>query len=603
MMPGGRIGGAAVAGLAGFLALLVAAAVAQRAEREAAERSAQSAAAYLALVTPNEPHTSIYQLVQLLAQARGLGTLPGWSGAVEVYHGTAPLVHATAPPLSRSVFENLRDREGPRLAAGTVLVPLKDKDGWDVVGGVAVRVHVAEDALLGGWGLVLLLLFAAAGAGAMERGRRALLGCAMVALLVGVVAYRRAAGGESDATDRWLERSRVLLSEASSRLPWNGTQAAAARLAPLAPGAALSPADSGNAEIRREMQGGAPRAVVRVALGPGRWLSLVAIPGELNSAAWLAVTLALAALGPLGVLLLGWYARTRSRPRALRETLAAWGFLAPASVHLAAFSLAPLLFVFYLSVHRWSPTDPVRPFVGLDNFSVVLRDPLVWASLGRTLLFTTQVPVAMAIALIAALLLQRHTGSPTLARAVFLLPYLTSTVAIALLWQWMLHPYAGLFNVLAQRLGWRPIDWLGDPRSALPSLMAISIWVQVGYQTVLFLAGLQAIPEHYLDAARVDGATTWQRFWRVTFPLLRPVTVFVLVTGIIVSFQVFTLVYVLTAGGPLHATDLIVYRIYETAWGAMQFGSASALSLVLFVVLFGVTWVQFRMLRRRVEYA
>jgi ABC-type sugar transport system permease subunit len=147
------------------------------------------------------------------------------------------------------------------------------------------------------------------------------------------------------------------------------------------------------------------------------------------------------------------------------------------------------------------------------------------------------------------------------------------------------------------------VDWLGDSRTALVAVMIVSVWLQVGYQMVLFLAGLQAIPQDYVDAARVDGANAWQRFWRVTFPLLRPVTLFVLVTGIITSFQVFTLVFILTGGGPLHGTDVIVLHIYRMAWDLLQFGGASALSVVLFLLLFVATWIQFRLLGRRVQYA
>jgi ABC-type sugar transport system permease subunit len=200
------------------------------------------------------------------------------------------------------------------------------------------------------------------------------------------------------------------------------------------------------------------------------------------------------------------------------------------------------------------------------------------------------------------LLLRGRTNGAMLGRLVFFLPYASSVVAVALVWQWLYHPEFGLFNWVVRSFGWEPVDWLGDPRTALLAVMIVSVWLQVGYQMLLFLAGLQAIPQDYVDAARVDGANAWQRFWHVTFPLLRPVTLFVLVTGIIASFQVFTLVYILTGGGPLHATDMIVFRIYQMAWEFLQFGGASALSLVLFVLLFAATWIQFRLLGRRVEY-
>ena len=133
--------------------------------------------------------------------------------------------------------------------------------------------------------------------------------------------------------------------------------------------------------------------------------------------------------------------------------------------------------------------------------------------------------------------------------------------------------------------------------------MLLSIWSHVGVQMMVFLTGLQRIPQAYLDAARVDGANTWQGFWRVTFPLLRPVTLFVLVTGVIGAVQMFTYVYVLTGGGPLHATDVVVHRLYQTGWDSLQFGPASALSLFVFLLLFGVTWMQFRLLGREVEHA
>jgi multiple sugar transport system permease protein len=174
-------------------------------------------------------------------------------------------------------------------------------------------------------------------------------------------------------------------------------------------------------------------------------------------------------------------------------------------------------------------------------------------------------------------------------RAAFLLPYMSSGVAVALAWQ--------AFSGLGSR------DWLGSPRTALLVVMLLSVWIQVGYQMMVFLAGLQRIPQAYLDAARVDGANAWQRLWRVTFPLLRPVTLFVLVTGVIGAFQMFSYVYVVTGGGPLRATDVVAHRLYQTAWESLEFGRASALSLLVFVLLFGVTWAQFKLLRREAGHA
>lgn len=600
-----RLGAVAVATATGLGALAAGHAVASRAERDAAARAARTAAAFLAIVTPSASEGTGYDLVQLLAQSRGLGRLPGWAGRIEVYHGTAPLVRATGAPLSAAVFAELRDREATRFLSGAMLAPLKDRDDWDVVGAVAVT-PVATEPVLAGWNLVLLVAFVLTGGlavtGKRWRRRRAVIACWGVAAIVGVAGYLEAVQGERDATDRWLNETSLVLERAAARVPQRGGSLVI-RLAPIGREADLTASDSGSAAAQRVTEAGVRFAEVRVRLTRAQWVRLRQQAGEAGAGIWLAVTLAVAALGPLGVELLGWVERSRGRPRALRETVAAWGFLAPATLHLAAFSFGPMLFAVYLALHRWSPIEPARPFVGLANFAAVVRDPLVWISLRNTLLYTLHVPVAMAIALGMALLLQRHSRASRAARTVFFLPYVSSAVAIALVWQWMYHRDFGLLNYLGGLVGLAPVDWLGNPHTALIAVMLVSIWVQVGYQMVVFQAGLQGIPKDYLDAARVDGATAWRRFWRVTFPLLRPVTLFVLVTGIITSFQVFTLVYVLTDGGPLHATDVLVYRIYQMAWEFLQFGPASALSLLLFGLLFAATWVQFRLLGRRVQYA
>jgi len=599
-----RLAGALAAGAAGLAALGTGHWAAQRAARDWATRAAQTAAAYLALVTPTAPGVASYDLARLLAQARGLATLPGWAGAVEVYHGTAPLVRATAAPLDAAAFAALREREIVQALGDARLVPLKDKDDWDVVGAVAVRVDDVTRSLLNGWTLALLVGLGVTGAlGAdRRRRRRVVVVLGLAAVFVGATGYRVAVTGARAATDRWLVRARVLLAEAAARVPSRSAAAAAARLAGLVRGAELAAGDSGDTGVQRAVVAEEPRATTRVRLGPSRWLALTVLPGEATIGGWLPVTLGLAALGVLGVLAVAWVARARAQPRALRETLTAWGFLAPATLHLAVFSFGPILFAGYLALHRWSPLEPVKPFVGLGNFAALARDPLVWISLRNTLLYTLHVPVAMAIALGVALVLQHRSGAAHVARTIFFLPYVSSLVAIALVWQWMYHADFGLLNYLGALVGFPPVDWLGNPRTALVAVMIVSIWVQVGYQMIVFLAGLHGIPQDYLDAARVDGANGWQRFWRVTFPLLRPVTLFVLVTGVITSFQVFTLIYVLTDGGPLHATDVLVYRIYQMAWEFLQFGDASALALMLFALLFGATWLQFRLLGKRVDY-
>ena len=551
--------------------------------RVGAVRIARSTAAYFAVVTPtNRADSSDLDLAQLLVQARALTTLPGWEWPVEIYHGTAPLVDAAAPPLPASELERL-----PDWRDGAALVPLRGPpDGEKVVGVVAIQPIRRGWS----WGLLAALLAVAAAAGVAfrNRPRREYLAAA---LLLGLAAYADVRGAARRSSDDWLTATRLLMQEAATRLPGPRIRVALSDLAPIAIGADLVWADSATQQPRRIRTAGRERAVVAARLGSGRWADVRTSPAEAFTSVWLAILLGIAALGPLGFAALQWAERTTARP--LRETATAWAFLAPAGLHLAVFTAGPMLFALYLSVHGSSGgfLEPVRPYVGFANFRAVLGDPWVWASLGTTALYALYVPVSMVLALAVALVLSRPGRTAAVLRAAFFLPFMSSVVAIGLAWQSFLS------------IG--PRDWLGSPRTALLALIVLSIWMQVGYQMMVFVAGLQRIPSAYLEAARVDGANAWQRFWRVTFPLLKPVTLFVIVTGVIGAFQMFTLVYVLTGGGPLHATDVVMRRFYETGWASLEFGRASSLSLVVFVLLLGVTWAQFRLLagRREVEHA
>ena len=566
----------------------------RRFDRTAAVRIAGGTAAYLAVVTPaarGDPGE--YNLAQLLVQARALTTLPGWTWPVEIYHGTAPLVDAAAPPLPADGLEGL-----PYWRDGAALVQLPGPpDGESVVGAVAVRPNGLGGlgGLLLSWAFPAALLAVAAAVGAAIRGRPRREYVA-AALLLGLAAYADVRSAARRSTNDWLTATRLLMQEAATRLPGPRARVVRSDLAPITLGAELRDGDSATRVPRRIRAGGggATRAVVAARLGSGRWVEIRTSPAEAGTGVWLVALLGLALVGPLAFVALDWVERTATQPRVLRETATAWGFLAPAVLHLSVFSVGPLLYTLYLSVHGSSggPFEPARPYVGLVSFLDLLRDPLVWVSLRNTLLYALYVPVSTALALAVALVLSRAGGGGWAAlvlRGAFLLPYMSSVVAVALVWQSL--------------SGLGPRDWLGSQKTALLAVMVLSIWSQVGCQMMVFLAGLQRIPQGYLDAARVDGANAWQRFWRVTFPLLRPVTLFVLVTGVIGAFQMFTYAYVLTGGGPLHATDVVVHRLYQTGWESLQFGPASALSLLVFFLLFGVTWMQFKLLGREVEDA
>ncbi|MCI0435429.1 MAG: sugar ABC transporter permease [Gemmatimonadetes bacterium] len=287
------------------------------------------------------------------------------------------------------------------------------------------------------------------------------------------------------------------------------------------------------------------------------------------------------------------------RPLAAREAHRAWAFLAPSFAHLLVFSIGPILFSLWLSFHEWDLLEPVRPFVGLDNYRALAGDADFLRALRNTAVYVLFVPVGMIVALGLALFVDRRIPGVRLLRTTFFLPYVTSFVAISLVWRWMYQPDIGLINQMLERVGIPAQPWLSSPATAMPSLMLMSIWMYAGYMMVLFLAGLQSIPATLYESARIDGASAWQRFRRITLPLLRPTTLFVLVTMIIFMFQVFTAVYIMTEGGPLHATDVIVYHIYRNAWEYLRMGYASAMAWVLFAIVFVVTLVQLRWLETR----
>lgn len=594
--------GAAVALAVGVAwSLAISHQVRTRYERALAGREATVAAAYFAIVTPLTRGGVTYDLAQLLIRARALEELPGFAGRFEVYHATAPLIHATAPPLPTRTLQRLRRDVTIYWTADEALAPLLDRTGWDVVGAVAAR--PAGVWLVSLWSFAALLLLMITGwqalrlIGGPPRAWRATLGpYGMVATLYGLALFADLRGAAQDATDQWLLDARLLMQEAAARVP--EVRGAPGDLASLVPAGEVVPGDSGGAGTWRRDIGGAPRAGVAVRLASGHWVELRVPPDEVGTLGWLPVILVAAGLGPLAALFAAW--SWSVAPRRRRETLAAWGFLAPSALHLAAFSFAPLLLTLYVSVHRWSPVDPARPLVGIANYVRVVRDPLMWSALGHTLVYSLYVPISLALALGLAVVLRGNTRLSGFLRGVLLLPCVSSVVGIALVWRWMSHADLGVLHALLARAGLMAPDWLGDPRTALAALMLVSVWMLVGCQVTVLVAGLRAIPRVYLDAARVDGASAWQRFWRVTFPLLRPVTLLLLVTGVVGAFQVFGLVVVMTGGGPAHATDVFVSRIYHTAWERLQFGDAAALAVLLFVLLLGLTWSFLRLLDRRV---
>jgi len=291
--------------------------------------------------------------------------------------------------------------------------------------------------------------------------------------------------------------------------------------------------------------------------------------------------------------------RSRRQPQELRT---AFGFLAPSLLHLTIFIGTPIVFAAYLSMHRWDMVVPDQPFVGGENFVQMASDPTFWNALKNTFIYSLNVPIGMLISLAVAVMLHGRLKGVGFLRLVYFLPGVTSFVAIALVWMWIYHPSFGAANVLLQSVGIPPLQWLNSAQTAMLSIIIFSVWLGFGYQMLIFLAGLQGIPEELQEAARIDGAGSWQRFRHVTLPMLKPATLFVLVTSMIASFQVFTTVYVMTAGGPVRSTDVFVYHIYQAAWEQLRMGYAAAMSWVLFVLIMVATWIQFKVMGRQVEY-
>lgn len=297
---------------------------------------------------------------------------------------------------------------------------------------------------------------------------------------------------------------------------------------------------------------------------------------------------------------------SRRPPRvslATREALTAWAFLLP---NLAGFSLFSLLAVcvsLWLSFEQWDLLTPAQ-FVGWANYRQILVDQEFWRSMGNTLYFAAGlVPLTIVTALGAALALNRPLKGIALYRAAFYLPSVTATVGIAVVWSWLLNPESGLINFFLLKLGVaNPPEWLYSTTWAKPALILMRVWQHTGYYMLMFLAGLQTIPEHLYEAADIDGASRWQKFWHITLPLLSPTTFLVTVMLVIHSFNIFESVYVMTQGGPGGSTETILYYIYASAFHRFKMGYASALAWVLFVATFALTLLQFRAQRRWVHY-
>ena len=290
---------------------------------------------------------------------------------------------------------------------------------------------------------------------------------------------------------------------------------------------------------------------------------------------------------------------------ARREELYGWLFASPWIIGFVLFTLGPMLASFYLGFTEYSIASPPK-WVGTANYQRALSggDAQFWSSLGRTLLYAgLLVPIGLSGSLMIAALLNQRLRAVALFRTLFFLPSLVPVVASAVLWQWLYQPDFGAINGMLGAVGIKGPLWLSDQRSALPSLMIVALWGSVGGSTmIIFLAGLQGVPQELHEAASIDGAGAVQRFFRITLPLLTPTIFFNVVIGLIAGLKVFEVAFVATKGGPNFSTWFFILHLYQTAFQNIEMGYASALAGVFFVIVVALTMVNVQFSRRWVYY-
>lgn len=283
----------------------------------------------------------------------------------------------------------------------------------------------------------------------------------------------------------------------------------------------------------------------------------------------------------------------------LEKPAITWTFLSPWLLTLGVFWLYPLLYSFYLSFTKYSTLGNRATWIGLDNYARLLDDPVFWKALANTTIFVVgTIPFTTIFALFLAVLLNRNIAWKSFYRAAYFIPSVTSIVVLSLIFT-NLYAHDGYINSILAMLGipFPENGWLLNTGTALPAIMAMDVWIAIGYYVVLFLASLQTIPKDLYEAADLDGASSWQQFLGITLPGIRPMLLFVIVINTIRSFQVFTEVYVMTKGGPLNATTTLVYQIYEKAFVQSDaMGYASAIAYVVFLLILAVSLVQFKLL-------
>lgn len=297
------------------------------------------------------------------------------------------------------------------------------------------------------------------------------------------------------------------------------------------------------------------------------------------------------------------FKNSRLTPRARRDRLAFFGFIAPNFILLGLFVFWPIAYSLYLSFFKWNMIAPQKTFLGFDNYQNLFNDP-VFRQITRNTLILAGVTVVVKLSISLFLALQLHSGvkGKGIYRAVLFSPTFTTSVAVAMVWGWIFEPNYGLMKVFLNLFGLKAPNWIYDVHYSLPAVIIVLIWSGIGYDMVLFLAGLKNIPKDIYDAALVDGVNSWQNFWYITFPLLSPTTFFLSITSFIAALKAFDIVAIMTDGGPLNSSNVFVLYLYQNAFQWFKTGYASALALILFLLIITITLVQNRFSKKWVHY-
>ena len=297
------------------------------------------------------------------------------------------------------------------------------------------------------------------------------------------------------------------------------------------------------------------------------------------------------------------YRMKKTAKKEIKKNLVAYSFIIPNFIGFAIFTLFPMLFAMILAFMNWDGANPIT-FVGMSNFKRLLTDETFKIALFNTFYYAIgTVPITLVCSLGLALLLNKSFMGRNIFRAIFFFPYVASLVAVAVVWNMIFHPTMGPVNEFLRTLGViNPPKWSASTKWAMPTVIMASVWKNVGYYMIIYLAGLQGIPLHLYEAAMIDGANRWELFKNITLPMLTPSTFFVSIMLTISCFKVFDLIFVMTGGGPGRATNVLVSHIYNTAFKEFSYGYSSAIAMVLFFIVLIITIIQFRMEKKWVSY-